>query len=310
MTPGISGRLLSLPRLVPLAFILILIEPEHAVGARPKEFWMSIREHGFAVPAGQSVSNLALELVDLAGETDPELRDNGGYEILAAWVYRQNLLTGDQLEALRKKILPGMTFHIGESDNATVFRRSFSALYLSILAAHDLQHSFLSDEGFQQTLDAALRCYSQERDLRGYVPNNGWAHATAHVADLLKFLSRNQRLSAGDQKRIVEAIAERCRTAGIVFVWGEDARMAAALLSIVNRKDFDPAPFNAWFEAVTAENKKVWEAPKLDTAAYVRVRTQANMFAQLVARISAKDPNDVPAAFRANLAKVTSELNQ
>src|SRR5205085_1446111 len=175
----------------------------------------------------------------------PELRDGCGYEILATWIYRDHRLGRDELERLRKKLLPGMLAHLGETDNDnTIFRRSFSALYMSIVVAEDLSKPFLSPEAFSETLDAALRCYVEEKDLRGYIPGNGWAHATAHVADLLKFLGRNPRLTVADQGRIVDAIAQRCRTVPSVFVWGEDARMAAALLSISQRKDFDRSGFD------------------------------------------------------------------
>ena len=272
-------------------------------------FWRSIKAHDYAVPSGESIERLAFEIVDLAGETDPALRDECGYEILANWVYGKNLLSADQLEAVRRKLIPGMTFHIGESDNPTIFQRSFSALYLSILAAQDLRKSFLSDAAFRETLGTALESYKSEKDLRGYTPEQGWAHATAHNADLLKFLSRNSKLTTADQRRVVEGIAQRCRTVSSVFVWGEDARIAAALASVIERKDFDPSVFDSWFQAVTDENKQLWKAPTLDTASYVRVRTQANVLAQLAARLAGKPPNDAPAAFLNTLNKVVADLN-
>lgn len=71
----------------------------------------------------------------MAVSIDPSLRDACGYEILVTWIYRNNLLTDEQLEVLRRKLLPAMTSHIGDSENDTVFGRSFSALYMSILAA-------------------------------------------------------------------------------------------------------------------------------------------------------------------------------
>jgi hypothetical protein len=167
-----------------------------AFGKHDAAFWKAIADHNFAVPAEESVGALALEIADLTAETDPMLRDSCGYGILAAWIYHKDLLTSEQLEALRRKLLPAMIFHIGESESDTVFRRSFSALYMSILAAQDLRKPFLSDAAFQETLTTALQCYAEEKDLRGYVPEKGWAHATAHVGDLLKFLARNPKLTA------------------------------------------------------------------------------------------------------------------
>ena len=270
-------------------------------------FWKTIKEHDFAVPSHESPGVLALEIADLAGSTDPSLRDGCGYEILANWIYRNNLLTGEQLEALRAKLLPAMISHIGESENDTVFGRSFSALYMSILAAQDLREPFLSAAVFKKTLDTALQCYAEENDLRGYVPVKGWAHATAHVADLLKFLARNPKLSGEDQKKIIAAIAQRCRT--VPFVWGEDGRMAAALLSIVDRKDFDQSSFVEWFNALITENKHLWKEPRIDIPEYVSVRTQSNVVVQLIAKIVAQKGKDAARKFRESLNEVLSRID-
>ena len=271
-------------------------------------FWKAIKEQNFAVPSHESAGALGLEIADLAASTDPALRDSCGYETLAAWIYRDNFLTGEQLEALRAKLLPAMLAHIGESNNDTVFGRSFSALYMSILAAQDLRKPFLSTAAFKETLDTALRCYAEEKDLRGYVPVKGWAHATAHVADLLKFLARSPHLSVEDQKRIVNGVSQRCRTAHLVFTWGEDARMAAALLSVVDRKDFDAAPFEAWFQALITEHEKLWRSSAMDTEAYASVRTQTNVLAHLAAKSTSQKDNLAQSRFldtlKATLGKV------
>ena len=279
-----------------------------AYGSHDTGFWKTIRENDFAVPEGERVSALVLELADLAADTDPILRDECGYEILAAWVYRRNLLSGEQLEVLRRKLLPAMTFHIGESDTDTVFRRSFSALYMSVLAAEDLRKPFLSSAAFKEMLDGALRCYTDEKDLRGYVPKKGWAHATAHVADLLKFLARNPQLSLEDQKRIVTEVSQRCRTAPSVFAWGEDARMAAALLSLVDRKDFNASIFDGWFKRLIAEHQELWKGPNIDTAAYVSVRAQANVLAHLSAKVASQKNTDIPQSFREALNAILTQI--
>jgi Protein of unknown function (DUF2785) len=280
-----------------------------ALESHDTNFWKAIAEHNFAVPPNESVGALALEIADLAASTDPLLRDSCGYEIMAAWIYRDNLLTATELEALRGKLLPSMTFHIGESESDTVFRRSFSALYMSILAAQDLKKPFLSTVTFKETLDTALRCYAEEKDLRGYVPAKGWAHATAHVGDLLKFLARNPNLSAEDQTRIVNAVAQRCRTAHFVFIWGEDARMAAALLSVADRKDFNESIFQSWFQALISENKGLWKRPKLDAAEYASVRVQANVLAHLAAKSAMQKDNGAPQRFRDALGEALSKVD-
>jgi len=294
------------------AVLIAALQPVLSISAAREThsaaFWRTIKEHNFAVPSQESAGALALEIADLAASTDPSLRDGCGYETLVAWIYHDNLLTGEHLETLRGKLLPAMISHIGESENDTVFARSFSALYMSILAAQDLRKPFLSATAFKETLDTALRCYAEEKDLRGYVPVKGWAHATAHIADLLKFLARSPHLSAEDQKRIVNGVSQRCRTFHLVFIWGEDTRMAAALLSIVDRKDFSASAFETWFQALIAENKELWKSPVIDVETYASVRTQANVLAHLEAKSALQKNNGAPSSFRdalqATLGKV------
>jgi hypothetical protein len=94
----------------------------------------------------------------------------------------------------------------------------------------------------------------------------------------------------------------------MVFTWGEDARMAAALLSIVDRKDFSASPFETWFQALITENKELWKSPAIDAEAYASVRVQANVVAHLVAKSAPQKNNGAPpsllAALQATLAKV------
>jgi hypothetical protein len=137
----------------------------------------------------------------------------------------------------------------------------------------------------------------------------GWAHATAHVADLLKFLARSPHLSAEDQKRIVNGVSQRCRTAHLVFTWGEDARMAAALLSIVDRKDFTASPFETWFQALITENKELWKSPAIDAEAYASVRVQANVLAHLEAKSAPQKNNDTPPSFRDALQATLNKVD-
>jgi hypothetical protein len=290
----------SLPSLLVAAVIFFPAAVICAGASSPHDaaFWRAIKETNFVVPAGESAGQLALELPALAASVDPAVRDGCGYEILAAWVYRDHLLSAEQLEALRLKLMPGMTAHLGEPENDTVFGRSFSALDLSILAAEDLRHPFLSPPGFKETLDLALQSYAREKDLRGYVPGKGWAHATAHVADLLKFLGRSPHLSREEQKLIVNAIAQRCRSAGSVFAHGEDARMAAALLSIAERKDCDTEVFRSWCEGLGAEFEELWKSSDLNLQAYASARLQTNVLVHLMAKIAGRDDTTIQTNLR------------
>jgi hypothetical protein len=125
------------------------------------------------------------------------------------------------------------------------------------------------------------------------VPEKGWGHATAHCADLLKFLARSPRLRTVQQRQIVVVIAERTRSAGQVFVWGEDARLAAALASVARRQDLDLVPFSAWFDRVASEHEAIWSGPP-QPARYVTERAQLNVLAHLAAALDADHTAGAP----------------
>src|ERR1700737_33205 len=93
--PG-SGGLLSIAYQGPRLSLSTMAEPQAASTPvrlesskrHDVEFWKRIRERNFAVPDGESVDTLLLELAEYTGSADPELRDDLAYGIAAAWIYR------------------------------------------------------------------------------------------------------------------------------------------------------------------------------------------------------------------------------
>jgi hypothetical protein len=171
-------------------------------------------------------------LSDSLGSTDPEVRDGFGYEIPAAWIYDKKLLGPADLRTLLGRWTANLRTGIGEAAGDSVLLRSFSALDLSLLAAHDLQAPFLSPAEFEALLEHALAYLRDERDVRGYTPPVGWRHSCAHTADLLKFLARSPHLKVAFHARILEAVqAKLTRVGDPVYVWGEDERPSAILRS-------------------------------------------------------------------------------
>jgi hypothetical protein len=254
-------------------------EPVHDMA-----FWISLKSAGFKVPAGSSAEALSSELFDMLLSTDPVRRDDIAYEAFAAWVHRDELLGPTTLETLRVRFVSMARVGLGDAKDDRVFGRSFAVLCLSVLAAEDLRKPFLTDSGYRELLGLGLEALSRERDLRGYVPGKGWAHATAHAADLLKFLARNSALKSDDAAHIVEGIANRLRTAGQVFLWGEDVRLAMALRSLIARSDFNPTPITQWAARLQLDHEAVWRGD-FEASRYVAVRAQLNTLAQLGARL-------------------------
>lgn len=263
--------------------------------AHDRSYWLDLRARQFHVPADQPVLPLALEAGELLGATDPELRDAVGYEALATWIYAERRLDCAQLARLRPVLVAHAGRGLGADEGDGLFLRSFSTLALSVIAAADLRTPCLSPADFNQLLDTGLDALARERDLRGWIPGKGWGHATAHAADLLKFLARSPHLTPPQQARVVEGVAARLQSAGRVFVWGEDARLAAALAAIARRADADPGPFVAWARRLADEHAVVWREP-FDPVRYGGLRAALNTLAELAAEL---DGDDAPGATRA-----------
>ena len=250
--------------------------------AHDRAFWRSIAESGYKVPAGESADALVLEIVESLGSPDPEMRDDFAYSIPAAWVYRQRLVSDATRRALLEKLTANLRVGLGGTGTDTLFLRSFSALDLSILAALDNGQPFLSEGEFTRLLDAALGYLAGEKDLRAYDARHGWMHATAHTADLLKFLGRNPRLRTADQGRILDAVAAKLRDAGAVFTHGENERLAAAVQSLVLRADFDAAAFERFLADLVRPGEHLWDkGPLVDEVRYAAVQNAKDLLRSL-----------------------------
>ena len=228
--------------------------------ARGLPFWVAL-EKGCAVPAGETAAGLVREAVSFLGSPDSAWRDDVGYSVVAGCVYEKRALQPAERRALVAELAANLRRGIGETGTDSVLLRSFSALDLSILAALEDEDPALDAAGYRQLLDAALAYLWDERDLRGLEPRVGWIHATAHTADLLKFLARDPRFGVVDQGRLLEAAWAKLTTAGTpVFTHAEDERLAAAIAALVKRADLDAAGFAAWLARFPALERQLWSS--------------------------------------------------
>ena len=224
--------------------LILLLSPQP--GPHGKAFWQEVAKAKFEVPAGESAPRLAPELVELLSSPDPELRDDLGFTILASWIYDKKLLGPDELRPMLRTLQGNLRYGIATPGNDDVFRRSFAALTLSVVAARENVTPFMTDEEYASLLDAALAYLRDEQDTRGFDGRRGWVHTAAHTADLLKFLARHPKLRAVDQSRLLTALLDKQRSVTAPLANGEDERLARVAISIVRRTDFDREGFRAW----------------------------------------------------------------
>jgi hypothetical protein len=249
--------------------------PSSAVEQRGKPFWLALAKD-CAVPAGDSAFSLVNEALSLLGSPDTEWRDDVGYGVVASCVYQKKRLKPEERRQIVVHLADNLRRGIGETGTDSVLLRSFSALDLSILAAVESSDPALDAAGYRKLLDDALAYLRDERDLRGLEARVGWIHATAHTADLLKFLARDPRFTTADQQRLLDGAWAKVTASGTpVFTHAEDERLAAALVSVVRRADFDAARLEPWLARFVALEKQVWskappDPPTLDASQNAR----------------------------------------
>lgn len=267
-------------------------------------FWRAVAAANYAPPPGGDVSSLTNELIDLLGSPDPELRDEIAYSTLASWIYQQKLIDVATLRHMADRLLENLTSHVGERDTDTVLRRSFSALTLSVIVGRDNNDPFLDAPEWHRIERAAVAYADAERDLRGYDPEKGWLHSAAHMADLLKFLGRSRHLDADGQHRLLDAVGRKLTTASVVFTFGEDERLARALVSLTARKDFNASNFDTW---LTQAKPPVAQKPTL--AELRAIQNWKNALAKLEVLLSNDpQPSDGAAAARTSLRAALKPL--
>jgi len=81
------------------------------------------------------------------------------------------------------------------------------------------------------------------------VPGLGWINATAHSADLLKFLVRNPLTDADDHRRVLEAVQTLLtRPIGPVFVDDEEDRLALVVVDVLGRETIGDDELCDWID--------------------------------------------------------------
>lgn len=261
-----------------------------------KAFWQSIVAADFALPEGHTVAELTPELLGFLGSSDIEVRDPFGYTIFAHWMLRDNHFSDAELRDVRDKLVVNLQVGLGEQDSDRVFLRSFSALVLSLIVYRDNQQSFLTEGEVESLLDKILAYFTAEKDLRGYTPDKGWAHSTAHTADCFKFIARNPKTNAEHHQRILAATADKLLSPlPYVYIHSEDERLVSALMDIFKRALVTREAWEAWLERF-ATWKRSWQESEFQATIHAPWLNSKNMLRSLYFRLEQNPDLPAPAS--------------
>jgi hypothetical protein len=278
-------KLIVLCSFCALAADLLIASLASAESPHDRSFWQAIVKNKYAVPESESGDVLAHELSGLLASPDPELRDDLAYSILATWIYRRNSpISTPTLISLTDEWRGNLQSGLGKSGTNSVLKRSFSALCLSAMAGREARLPLMGSDRYHELVSEAVAYLKAERDLRGYDARLHWIHATAHTADLLAALAKSPLLTKPEAAGILAAIDGRLSTAPEVYSQGEQDRLAAAVVAVIRREDFDSWSFGPWLDAIKSEDRDVWTATTPELLA--RYQNHNYMLQALAVRIS------------------------
>ncbi|WP_109508300.1 DUF2785 domain-containing protein [Nocardioides speluncae] len=214
-------------------------------------FWQQVLAGGLAVPPDRPLDDMTAELTTLLGSPDPAQRDGLAYPTLEAWIRRG--VYDDLLAGLGDGMATGLDVGLGERDTDSVFRRSFSALVLGDCIARDTVVSRLPGTKIMEWGDRIASWFLRERDLRGWVPNKGWAHALAHGSDAIGALAESPRLGPPELTVMLDVLADRLLLpAPGLLQSGEPDRLAAATMRVLRRNVVPLKVLEPWVARIVA----------------------------------------------------------
>lgn len=222
-------------------------------------FWQQVVRAEMAVP-DDNLADLTAELVTMLGSPDPVVRDELALPVLATWI--ESGVYDDLLVSLGDSLVLSLRDGLGEDGTDTVFRRSFTALVVGVCADRDTAARVVPADAVVNWAEHGLTWFLRERDHRGFVPGQGWAHAVAHGADLLTAFAQSPHLDGDHLGVLLDVVADRVATP-TAYTWGdgEADRLAVTVLTVLQR------------DLVTGEVAEGWVRRVGDTAAGINERT-------------------------------------
>jgi hypothetical protein len=226
-------------------------------------FWDRVVAEGHKLPADRPLADLTTELTTMLGDPDPYRRDAIAYPTLATWISEG--VYDDLLQGLGDGMAAGLTVGLGEQDTDSVFRRSYSVLALAACLERDNERDAVPRDTVVRWGDRVAGWLVRERDLRGFVPGKGWAHAVAHGADALGALAASDAMGHLELTVLLDVVADRLLAPTAArFAHGEDDRLALATMRLL-RRDLVPLDvLEPWVARLAVRARPVQEVDGQD----------------------------------------------
>lgn len=212
----------------------------------------SFAKDEYNLPSLASLNQYTTAMLRYIGTADMELRDELICSTFYEWIGEKKYYTAVELKVLLQTLLDEhhLFYGLGSEGDDTVFTRTFSVLIIGLILNRHKINPFLSREEFLETKNCVLKYYMQERDLRGYINDKGWAHGAAHGADVIDELVDSRECD----ERVVQEILTAIRLVlhgNEILHFEEDERIARPVYRMIRQGKVNPKILKAWLEEVS-----------------------------------------------------------
>lgn len=201
-----------------------------------KETLITCKNNDFQLDEFVNLTELTTAMIREIGNVDPVLRDNLIYSSFCQMIV-QGVYSHEELSTILKTCMDTehLFFKIGEVEADSVFTRSFSSLIIGVFLHVNLKNDFLTPDEIENIHTLLVKYLDQEQDVRGLVPEKGWAHSIAHVADALDELVKQPSLSMESVEKVFTAILNKMTYDKSHFLYDEDERMVIPVMAMLKR---------------------------------------------------------------------------
>lgn len=225
---------------------------EHLLINNPKqlkELLSNLKNENFVNLSNIDIDMLINGMLKNIGSIDSELRDHLIYESFYHLSLKTDVLNNKYRHILQVCIDDDHLFYkIGEANTDSVFTRSFSVLILPFVLYYHRKNPTFTNNEIKDVYKTVKKYFLEEKDLRGYVPEKGWAHSAAHTADVLDELALCTEIEHDELKEILSIIRTKTLDSNYVFINREDERMVTAVVSIFNRHLLSDQEIAQWIK--------------------------------------------------------------
>jgi hypothetical protein len=195
-----------------------------------------IEENDYELRSGEHLRDYVKLMLEYIGDPQPKLRDDLIYSTFYKWINEKQWFSDAELRELLLILLDEqhLFYHIGSKEDQAVFTRTFSVLIVALILQRHREQAFLDSAEFTNVKEALIRYYEEEQDLRGFMQEEGWAHAAAHGADALDELVLCSESDAAIREEVLAVIQRMLYNEQYIFSDEEDERIATIVATMID----------------------------------------------------------------------------